>query len=327
MTLVAVAVNYLLISASAAYTPRICPVTMDSLSRTSAAPGETLEIRGRWGVPSDKITFAITNDRRLVLDILSRQDRVIKVRLPVVITPGRYHVDAFCEFDGKPLIAGSLYIQVTPELSAQGMPAANSPPAGDSGKTLYDKAHALFSAEHIEESRDVFAEALAAYRREMNVLGKAACLEKLGATWSVLGDDAASDRAYMESVEILRHVLRTPHENIEREVYDEWPFLTIAYPNVLRGLLLRAKRMNDYAEARRIADERLAYALREQRSLYFMAEYEEVVGEIAEKNGLYETAIAAYRKCDEYFRGLDRRPAGIKCRDRAANIVKKAKER
>lgn len=83
--------------------PEPCGVRLDSLSKTSAPPGDTLELSGAWGGSQGRKLAAINRGAMTPLEIVSWSDAVIKARVPPRLAPGDYKVGVYCGLqDGNP---------------------------------------------------------------------------------------------------------------------------------------------------------------------------------------------------------------------------------
>jgi hypothetical protein len=87
----------LLISSSASAEVKPCGISLSGLSRTSGAPGETLELLGVWGEAQDAKLPMLRGIGAHKLEVLSWGGALIKVRIPEGVKPGMYRVGVFCD--------------------------------------------------------------------------------------------------------------------------------------------------------------------------------------------------------------------------------------
>lgn len=86
---------FLAAAAGAASGP--CGARLDSLSRASAEPGETLELRGSWGPSRGARTPQINRGESHRLDLLSWGESALLVRVPRGLPAGKYKVGVHCD--------------------------------------------------------------------------------------------------------------------------------------------------------------------------------------------------------------------------------------
>ncbi len=82
---------------SAAWGAVPCGARLDSLSRDSAEPGETLELRGSWGPARGAMVPQIGRGEPGRLDVLAWAPSSILVRVPRGLPPGKYKVGVHCD--------------------------------------------------------------------------------------------------------------------------------------------------------------------------------------------------------------------------------------
>lgn len=74
----------------------LCKVELNSLSRTSGAPGDVFEMHGKWEESQGGKTASINMGSSHKLEVLSWSSSVIKVKIPEGLRPGSYKVGVYC---------------------------------------------------------------------------------------------------------------------------------------------------------------------------------------------------------------------------------------
>lgn len=85
-------------SVSAADDSGLCRISLHSLSKTSGAPGDTIEMYGVWGETQETKTPCINKGGANKLEVLSWGNSVIKVRIPEHLPAGSYKVGVYCNY-------------------------------------------------------------------------------------------------------------------------------------------------------------------------------------------------------------------------------------
>lgn len=94
--------------------PGSCPIELHSVSRSSAAAGEEVEMTGRWGQSQGDKLPGLRYAYLDLLDVVSWSDSVVRVRIPRGIRPGNYYeLVVFCGLQtGNPYSTVSLPFEV-----------------------------------------------------------------------------------------------------------------------------------------------------------------------------------------------------------------------
>ena len=79
-----------------------CGIVLESLSKTTGAAGDTLNMFGVWGSsPGQKIPCLKTGDKIIPLPLRIWSENMIKVRIPGGLPPGKYQVGVYCQHPQK----------------------------------------------------------------------------------------------------------------------------------------------------------------------------------------------------------------------------------
>lgn len=99
--LLIIAAFFCLATPSHAYTyGEPCGVALDGLSKTSGAPGDTFEMRGKWGAAQELKLPSINMGGQKRLEVVSWTPSVLTVRVPQGLSPGKHRVGVYCNDPG-----------------------------------------------------------------------------------------------------------------------------------------------------------------------------------------------------------------------------------
>lgn len=73
-----------------------CGILLDSVSEPAGFPGDTVELRGRWGAEQGEKRPCLEGPENVFLPVLSWSGAALKVRLPETLPPGRYKLGVYC---------------------------------------------------------------------------------------------------------------------------------------------------------------------------------------------------------------------------------------
>lgn len=73
-----------------------CQISLHSLSLSKASPGDTLELKGKWGSEQDEKIPVINMGGMNQLEVKSWSDSVIVTKIPSHLQSGSYKVGVYC---------------------------------------------------------------------------------------------------------------------------------------------------------------------------------------------------------------------------------------
>ncbi len=120
-----------------------CGAALNGLSKSSGAPGDTFEMRGRWGDKQELHRPSINKGGQNGLEVVSWTPSVLTVRVPQNLGAGKYRVGVYCNDPGAgskgTYSSGWMDFDVTaPTASAQTPQADNR--RGDNPRPLIENA-------------------------------------------------------------------------------------------------------------------------------------------------------------------------------------------